>query len=263
MHSQAVDPPSTPRWRRLLPLAVLTALALATYATGLHRELSLESLIRRRTQLEAFVDEHFAVALLAYVTVYIAATALSVPGAVFLTLAGGIMFGWLVGGLATVAAATAGATLLFLMARYALAGLVRRRLGDRVAQIAAGFRANAFSYLLFLRLVPLFPFFLVNLAPALADVRLATFVAATAIGIVPGTFAYATFGAGLDGALAAQETAYRSCIAAGNAGCRLDFDVRAAITAQLFAALCALGLVALLPLLMRHRRARRPSATPG
>jgi uncharacterized membrane protein YdjX (TVP38/TMEM64 family) len=243
--------------RKLLPLAVIALLALAVYTTGLHRELSLEALVRRRGQLEAFVQAHFATALLGYIGLYIAATALSVPGAVFLTLAGAILFGWLVGGIATLIGATAGATLLFLLARYALADLVRRRLGNRLTRLADGFRADAFSYLLFLRLVPVFPFWLVNLAPALAGVRLGTFVAATAIGIIPGTFAYAVFGAGLDSVVAAQEAAYRSCLAAGGADCRLDFDLRAAITPQLFAALCALGLVALVPVLVRRWRARR------
>ncbi|HEY0441705.1 MAG TPA: VTT domain-containing protein, partial [Xanthobacteraceae bacterium] len=232
-------------------------LALAVYATGLHRELSLEALVRRRGQLEAFVQAHFATALAGYIGLYIVATALSIPGAVFLTLAGAVLFGWLVGGIATLIGATAGATLLFLLARYALADLVRRRLGSRLTRLADGFRADAFSYLLFLRLVPVFPFWLVNLAPALAGARLGTFVAATALGIIPGTFAYAVFGAGLDSVLAAQEAAYRSCLAAGRADCRLDFDLRAAITPQLFAALCALGLVALVPVLVRRWRARR------
>jgi uncharacterized membrane protein YdjX (TVP38/TMEM64 family) len=249
--------PARPSLRKLLPLAVIALLALAVYATGLHRELSLEALVRRRGQLEAFVQAHFATALAGYIGLYVVATALSVPGAVFLTLAGAILFGWLIGGIATLIGATVGATLLFLLARYALADLVRRRLGNRLTRLADGFRADAFSYLLFLRLVPVFPFWLVNLAPALAGVRLGTFVAATALGIIPGTFAYAVFGAGLDSVLAAQEAAYRSCLAAGGADCRLDFDLRAAITPQLFAALCALGLVALVPVLVRRWRARR------
>lgn len=249
--------PAQGHLRKLLPLAVFGLVAAGVYAAGLHHELSLEALVRRRSQIEAFVQAHFATALAGYIGIYIVSTALSVPGAVFLTLAGALLFGWLIGGIATLIGATAGATLLFLMTRYAFADVVRRRLGSRVTQIADGFRADAFSYLLFLRLIPAFPFFLVNLAPALAGVGLATFVAATAIGIIPGTFAYAMFGAGLDSVLAAQEAAYRSCLAAGRADCRLDFDIRAAITPQLFAALCALGLVALIPVLVRRWRTRR------
>ncbi len=125
-----------------------------------------------------------------------------------------------------------------------------------MARLAEGFRDDAFSYLLFLRLVP-FPFFVVNLVAALAGVRLATFVAATALGIVPATFAFAFVGAGLDSIIAAQESAYRACLAAGNADCKLDFDLAAAITPQLIVALVALGVVALIPVIAKRMRARR------
>ncbi len=110
--------------------------------------------------------------------------------------------------------------------------------------------------------MPAFPFFAVNLVAALAGVRLAPFVAATVLGIVPATFAFASVGAGLDSVIAAQETAYRACVAAGRAGCKLDFDWRTAITPQLVAALVALGVLALIPVAakrMRARRAARPS----
>ena len=126
---------------------------------------------------------------------------------------------------------------------------------SRAQNIAHGLRSDAFSYLLFLRLVPIFPFWLVNLAPALVGVRLATFVGATALGIVPGTFAYALVGEGLDSVIRAEGAAFRACVAAGGSDCRLHFDMAAAFTPQLFVALAALGLIALIPILLRRRRA--------
>jgi uncharacterized membrane protein YdjX (TVP38/TMEM64 family) len=174
-----------------------------------------------------------------------------------LTVSAGLLFGWLIGGLAAVTGATLGAALLFLLVRYAFSELVRRRLGGRLAAIASGFREDAFSYLLFLRLVPVFPFWLVNLAPGLAGVSLRNFFAATVLGVIPATFAFASFGAGLDSAIAAQKTAYEACLAAGGSGCRLDLDLKAAVTPQLIAALTALGLAALIPVGVKRWRAAR------
>lgn len=268
--SATIDPPRAPPGggrRRRLPLAVpllalLAAAAALVLIMGWQRLLSLEVLVASRAQLEFFVAAHFLAALAAYVVFYVVLVALSVPGAVWLTIAGGVMFGWLIGGFAAVFGATAGGTLIFLLARDALHDVASRRLGARVAAVAEGFRENAFSYLLFLRLVPLFPFFLVNIAPALVGVRLASFVAATAIGILPGTFAFAIFGAGLDSAVASQQEAYHACLAAGRSDCRLQFDVGAALTPRLLAALVALGIVALVPVAVKRWRTSRARAAP-
>jgi uncharacterized membrane protein YdjX (TVP38/TMEM64 family) len=123
--------------------------------------------------------------------------------------------------------------------------------------LAEGFRADAFNYLLFLRLVPAFPFFLVNLVPAFAGVKLSTFVAATAIGIIPGALVYAFAGTGLDSVIAAQQHTYDACMAAGRAGCHLIFNASSVLTPELIGALIALGVLALVPALVRHLRARR------
>jgi uncharacterized membrane protein YdjX (TVP38/TMEM64 family) len=145
---------------------------------------------------------------------------------------------------------------VFLIARSACAEVILRRAGPLAAKVAEGFRADAFHYLLFLRLVPVFPFWLVNLAPALVGVRLGTFVLATALGIIPGTFAYALVGEGLDSVIAAQEAAYRACLAAGHGDCRLAFSLSSVATPQLMAAFAALGLVALIPVALRKWRTR-------
>jgi len=255
----AVLPASAPRGRlaRLVPLAIVAAVSVTVIAMGWHKQLSLTALVEHRAAIDAFTDEHRIAALGLFCGVYALVVALSLPGAVFLTVFGGIIFGTLAGGAATLVGATTGATLIFLIARSALGGWLVRRAGPRVETLAAGFRDDAFCYLLFLRLVPLFPFWLVNLVPALCGVSLRTFVAATALGIIPGTFAFAFFGAGLGSAVEAQAAAYHACLAAGTAGCKLHFNLKAALTPQLMAGLVALGLLALLPVALKRFKAAR------
>jgi uncharacterized membrane protein YdjX (TVP38/TMEM64 family) len=244
------------RMRRFLPFAALVAVMVVILAMGWHRQLSFETLVRHRAGIDAFVADHYAAAVAAFVALYVAVAALSVPGAAVLTICGGILFGWLVGGLAAIAGATVGATIIFSIARSACGESLLRYAGPRAQNLAEGFRSDAFSYLLFLRLVPIFPFWLVNLAPALVGVRLVTFLGATALGIVPGTLAYALVGEGLDSVIRAEGAAFRACLAAGNSDCQLHFDMAAALTPQLLAALVALGLIALIPIVLRRWRGR-------
>jgi len=142
------------------------------------------------------------------------------------------------------------------VARSALGEPLLKRAGPRAVKLAEGFREDALSYLVFLRLVPAFPFFLVNLVPAFAGVRLGTFVLATALGVIPGAVAYAFAGTGLDSVIAAQKNAYDACIAAGRAGCHLAFDAKDILTPELIGALIALGLLALLPVVVKRLRRR-------
>jgi uncharacterized membrane protein YdjX (TVP38/TMEM64 family) len=247
---------------RLAVVVVFLVAVLAFFmAMGWHRQLSLESLVHHRAMIEAFVSAHRTAAFLAFIAIYAAAVAISFPGASALTVCGGMIFGGLAGGLAAGAAATLGATLVFLIAKFALGGEacgdLARRGGALAEKLAAGFRQDAFWYLVFLRLVPLFPFWLVNLVPAPCGVGLAPFVAATALGIIPATFAFAFFGAGLDSAVAAQESAYQACIAAHQEGCRLNFDIKAAATPELIGGLVALGLIALIPPAIKRYKAGR------
>jgi uncharacterized membrane protein YdjX (TVP38/TMEM64 family) len=244
---------------RLAPLAVILVLAGIVLATGWYRELSLETLVRHRAALDALVTEHRVLALLLYASLYIAVSALAVPGAAILTIAGGALFGVIPATLATIIGATTGATLVFLVAKTAIGDFLLRRAGPLAARIGEGFRADAFSYLLFLRLVP-FPFWLINLAPALFDIPLRTFVAATVLGIIPGTFAFAFFGSGLSSAIGAHEAAYQACISAGRSDCSLEFDASHAVTPHLVAAIVILCFAALLPVALKKLRARaKPS----
>jgi uncharacterized membrane protein YdjX (TVP38/TMEM64 family) len=248
---------------RLIPLGVILAAMAFAVAMGWHRQVSLEMLVRHRSSIEELVAAHRAAAILAFITVYVAAVALSFPGAAFLTIGGGAIFGALTGGLAAVTAATLGATVIFLVTKFACGCVTgcgwTRRAAPLAEKLAAGFRKDAFCYLMFLRLVPLFPFWLVNLMSAPAGVALVPFVAATALGIIPATFAFAFFGAGLSSAIEAQENAYRACVAAEEVGCRLDFDLQAAITPELIGGLVILGLIALIPPVARSYCARRSS----
>ena len=182
--------------RRLIPLGLLVAAGVAFVAVGGHHYLTFAALAENRDWLSSLVQRWGFVAALLYIVVYAGLVALSVPGAAVLTIAGGFLFGTWLGTLCAVVGATLGATGIFLAARAGLGGLAQRA-GPLVGKLEAGFRANAFNYLLVLRLVFIFPFWLVNLVPALVGVRLSTFMLATFLGIIPGTFVYASFGNGL------------------------------------------------------------------
>jgi len=240
--------------RRLVPLAAVAVLAVIAYYLFGRDGLSLEALIRHRVAIDAFVTEHRVLAVLAYIGIYIVVVALSVPGAIFLTVSGGFLFGLLVGASAAVVGATIGATIIFLVARTALGEPLLRRAGPRAVKLAQGFRDDAFCYLLFLRLVPAFPFFLVNLVPAFAGVRLLPFMTATALGVIPGSVVYALAGTGLDSIIAAEKHAYDACLAAARTNCQLVFDPMDILTPQLLGALVALGILALVPVAVRRWR---------
>jgi uncharacterized membrane protein YdjX (TVP38/TMEM64 family) len=251
------------RLRRFAPLAVIALAMVLVFASGAYRHISLETLVRHRMAIDAFVDDHGIVAVGVFMLVYVVVVALSIPGALFLTISSGFLFGTVIGGTAAVIGATTGATIIFLIARGACGESLIRRAGPLACKLSDGFRADAFSYLLFLRLVPAFPFFLVNLVPALVGVRLPVFVAATVIGIIPGTFAFAFFGSGLDSVIAAQERIYRTCLATGRTDCPLHFDLGMIATPQLIAALATLGVVALVPVVVKRLRARNAGAKPA
>src|SRR4051794_369202 len=245
------------RLRRFAPVAVILLAMAAVFATGAHRHVSLETLVQHRMAIDAFIRTHGITAVAAYMVVYIIAVALSLPGALILTVAGGILFGVAIGGTVAVIGATIGASIIFVIAKGACGEGLVRRAGPLACKLADGFKADAFSYLLFLRLVPAFPFFLVNLVPALVGVKLPTFVAATLIGVIPATVAFAFLGSGLDSVIAAQEGIYRACLAAGRTDCQIHFNIGMIATPRLLASLVTLGVIALIPVIMKRLRARR------
>lgn len=189
--------PPRPLWQRLLPLGVLASGLIAFFALGWHRYVSFETIRIHRAMLMGWVEGWGVFALVAYVAGYALMAAFSIPGGALATIVGGYLFGLWAGTAASVAGATLGAIAVFLAARTAVGDALRARAGPALKRMEAGFRHNAFSYLLVLRLVPIFPFWLVNLVPAFCGVGLGTYALATLIGIVPGSFVFVSVGNGL------------------------------------------------------------------
>lgn len=226
--------------KRFTPVAVLAAGFVAFFAFGLDQYLSLEALRDHRAGLQAFVTDHAVWAVLVFMAVYTVSTALSFPGATALTVAGGFLFGSVLGTAYVVVAATLGAAIVFVVARSAVGDSLRRRAGPWLAKMQAGFQDNAFSYLLVLRLVPLFPFFVVNLVPAFLGVSLRTYVVATLVGIIPGSFVFVSVGAGLGSVL-------------DRAG---GLSLGTVLTPEIIAALLGLSVLSLLPVAYRRVKGR-------
>lgn len=197
-----------PLWR-FGPVALVVLGLLVGYALGLQNYLTLGYLAEQREALKAFVEARYVLSAAIFLTVYILAVAFSFPAASILTIFGGFLFGWLIGGALVAVAATVGASLLFLATRSAFGGFLRHRVDGVTRKLADGFRENAFGYLFVIRLAPVFPFFVVNIAAALFDISLGRFIAATFLGILPGTFAYAYLGQGVDSVLVAAQAAGR------------------------------------------------------
>jgi uncharacterized membrane protein YdjX (TVP38/TMEM64 family) len=198
-----------------ISIAVGIALAIgAFFYFDLGRFLSLAALKENRDSLSAFTEANFAAAMGIFVVAYAIVTGLSLPGAVILTLAGGFLFGAVPATVLVNIGATTGATLAFLTARYLLRDTVERKFGTSLGPLQEGFAKNAFSYLLTLRLIPLFPFFVVNLVSGLTRVSVGTYVAATAIGIIPGSFVYAYAGRQLGAINSLKEVASPNVVGA-------------------------------------------------
>lgn len=222
-------------WVRIALLAVFAGGVAAFFALGGQHYLTLETIKANRDALLRFTEANFATALLIGFFVYAGAVAFSLPGGLLLSLTMGFVFGRWVGTALVVVAATIGAVILFLAARYIFADAARRRLGALGEKINAGFTENAFNYMLFLRLVPVFPFFLVNLAPAFTSIPLRTFALATFLGVIPGTFVFVNLGEALG---------------------RID-SLQGLVSWQTGGAFALLGAFALVPILLRNRQSRR------
>ena len=230
--------------RRFLPVVVLAVGFVLFFALGLHRYLSLESLGQHREAMLAFVADNAVLASATYLGVYALIVALSVPGAAVLTIFGGFLFGIIWGSVLVVVGATAGAVAVFLAARTALGESLRRRAGPWVKRLESGFREHAASYLLTLRLIPIVPFWLVNLVPAMLGVRLSTYALTTMIGILPGTIVYIAIGNGLGATLDHGGTP----------------DLGIVFQPAILLPLLGLALLSLAPVIYKRLRAGRPEA---
>lgn len=233
----ALEPDPAPTGRRdwkkpLLALIVLSAIT-AGLVWGGHFD--FDALKSHRQQLLDYTHQHYKTVLVVVLVVYTLATAVSFPMGIVMTFAVGFLFGRWVGTAIVVFAASVGATLAFLSARYLFADVVRRRMGPRLKRMSRGFEEDAFNYILFTRLVPVFPFWLMNLVPAFTPVSARTFFVATLIGILPGTFVFANVGESL---------------------ARID-SPRDLVGTQTLLALALLGAMSLVPIVIKKLRTPR------
>jgi len=229
--------PALLRW---LPLVCLLGGLAVFFALELDTYVNFDTLARYRAELRRWVEANALLAPLVYVVSYIVAIAFSLPGGVLLTLTGGFLFGPILGALCAIVGATGGATAVYLAAKTALGDRLRARAGTALQRMQDGFRRDAFSYLLVLRLVPLFPFFLVNIVPAFAGVPTRIYVLATFIGIIPATFIFASVGNGLGAVFDAGQTP----------------DLGLLAKPQILLPLIGLALLALIPVGYRYWKGR-------
>ncbi len=224
--------------KKWIPLLVIVTLMIIAYFSGILHYFTFEKLQMHRHTIVAFVSEHWLLSPLLFILLYIIIAALSLPVGAFLSLIGGFLFPQPFSTLYIVIGATIGASLIFLAAKTAIGDLLKKKAGRLLTKIETGFRENGISYLLFLRLVPLFPFWLVNLAPAFLGVPLRTFVWTTFIGIIPGTFVFAQVGAGLGAILDSNQ----------------GFSIHGIFNWQVKIALIALGVFALIPIVIKKMK---------
>ena len=187
------DPPRSSKGKLITGMIFLLGIGGFVYF-DLGQYLALDSLKANRDLLLNYTETHYAAAVGLFILIYILQTTFSLPGGAILTLTGGFLFGSVMGTVFVNVGATIGATLAFLAARYLLRDWVENKFGDRLGSIQAGFTKNAFNYLMTLRLIPAFPFFLVNLVSGLTRVNLGTYILATSLGIIPGSFVFAFAG---------------------------------------------------------------------
>lgn len=238
--------------KRWAPLMVIATVLGVAWLNGWFDYVSLSSLIMYRETLQAFVSENLIVAVGSYVLLYAALVAISFPGASLLTIAAGFLFGGVIGAILTVVGATTGAVIIFEIAKSSFGKTLERKTGRFVGKLRKGFQDDAFLYLLALRLTPVFPFWVMNIVPALLGMRVAPYALATFLGIIPGTFAYAYIGAGLDSVILAQEEANPGCAAAGT--CQIDPG--SLVTTEILIAMAGLGMISLLPVVVRKVRSK-------
>ena len=225
---------------RLAPLGAVCAAIAAVFIFGLDDYLSFEMLKNNRETALEWYGQNRVLAVVSFIAVYALAVGLSVPGAVWLSLAAGFLFGSVWGTVVVVFAATFGALGIFFIAKYALADFFHEKAGGAGRKMEQGFRENALSYLLVLRLVPLFPFWLVNLVPALLGVPARTFVIGTFFGIIPGAAVFCSIGNGLGAVFDRGEMP----------------DLNIIFQPEIFGPLLGLAALSLIPVLYKRMRKR-------
>ena len=217
--------------KKLFPLLLLLFGLIAAIYFDFGKYFDFRFLITHQDIVKGFIADMPVLAALVFLALYALSTAFSLPFGAIMTISGGWLFGIWIGGILTIIGATIGASTLFLATRYALREVMVARAGARLQQFEAGFNRHSTSYLLAMRLIPIFPFFLVNFLPALIGVKFRTYALTTLIGIAPGTFVYAGLGNGISYVLSADEPLNTSVI----------------FSPLVFLPLCGLGFLSLLP----------------
>jgi len=254
-------------FQRLLPLLGIIAILAAAIGLDLTSYLRPREFGQFHEHLQMYVAANLLTAMILFAGLYIVSVALSIPGAGFLTILGGFFFGPLLAAAIIVPSATIGATIIFLAAKSGIGDFLAEKARPYLEKLGKDFENDSFNYLLFLRLVPAFPFWLVNLAPAFLGVKTRTFFVATFFGIIPGTIAYAYVGGGFTSIIrnAWHDPTFQACLGEEQSGlravgdCRMELDLSHFITPQVIAAFVLLGLVALIPVVLRHRRNTKAS----
>ncbi len=239
------------RWRWPAALVLVVGLCLLV-AVPFYKSSLLIFVHDHLAKLVHLIARHYGLALFAYILIYVVSIALSFPAAALLSLIGGYGFGALVGGMAAAASATLGGLAAFLAVGALSRDWSRKLGGFDLSGVIATLKEDAASYMIFLRLIPVFPFWLVNICAAVAGVRPKTFLVTTFFGIMPAVFAFAVAGEALGALLEDRWQAYRACLASGAAHCSMHIERAAIIDKRLLLALGALGLMALIPVAIRR-----------
>lgn len=226
---------------KFLPILIIILLLIGFFASGLNQYFSLDWLKQNRETLINYTNQHTLFSALIFCLIYIIAVTVSIPGATILTLLAGFLFGIWLGTFYVVISASIGACILFIAARTAFYDLFHRKAAKWLTKFEKGFEENATSYLLFLRLVPIFPFWLINIIPAFLGVRLRTFAWTTLIGIIPGTAVYVAVGNGLG-----------TVFSEGKA-----LDLGIIFKPEVLIPLACLAIISLVPILYKKWRAKK------
>lgn len=228
-------------YQKYLPLLLIVGLSISAWLVNLSDYLRFESLKTHQHSIDIWVTQNFLLSIVIYAITYIAVVGLSIPGATFMTLTGGFLFGQWLGTLCSVLCATLGATILFLSAKMASTEVLAKKAGSWAQKMQQGFQEHAFFYLLTLRLIPIFPFVAINLVAALLQIDWRTFLAATLLGIIPGSFVYTSMGVALSEVIDQPE-----------------FSPNIILEPKILMALIGLGLLSLLPTFYKKYRSKSP-----
>ena len=238
--TDTVEKKQSPIWIKLWPVYLIAAVMVGAWQMGVFQYLSLDTLREQQEFLQGFVANNLVLAVAIFIAVYAAATLFMLPGALWITIAGGFLFGLVGGSLVTIAGATLGASMLFFAAKTSIGSALRDRAGPFMAKMEAGFNESPFSYMFALRLIPVVPFPVANIAPALLGAKYREYAITTALGIVPGVVAYTWIGHSVGASLDPEAT-----------------QDLFGVVANFIPAFAALGVVALIPVAYKKITGRK------